>query len=621
MRSPALHLLTGASLLALTSLLGGCGGDITHAPAPEPAPPPLSEAVPPADPAPGEPVLNRPEAPGAFTLTPTADKSLRFSWTSAAGASEYRLFEDADGASGDALVATLPASATRFDRAVLWPTRLHARYRLQACNAAGCSEAAPITLPEGLARAVDFLKAANPGAGDRLGSQVALSADGQTLAVGAPGEGGAGDALPGSGAVYMFQRTEGVWRQQAYLKAAYPDSGDQFGAALALSADGLTLAVGAPTEDGAAAGVGGLESNNGRLNSGAAYVFTRSGSEWRQQAYVKALVSDNNDQFGYALALSGDGRTLAVGAPAEDSSAGGVAGAPSDNGLSDSGAVLVYVLGDTGWRYQAFLKAGLPDKDHRFGIALALSSDGGTLAVGAPFDSSAASGVDGDQANKGSLNSGAVHLFAREGPTWQQQAYLKASNNGRGDLFGGALALSGDGRLLAVGALYEDSAARGTGGDQNDEGARDSGAVYLFAHDGGGGGAWRQQAYLKASNTDPVDLFGSQLALSADGTLLAVGAPLEASAASGLDADQADNSGSASGAVYLFARGGAGWQQRAYLKGPQSETGDQYGLALALSADGGVLAVGVRNESSAASGVNAPDADSGSVRSGAAYVY
>jgi len=132
---------------------------------------------------------------------------------------------------------------------------------------------------------------------------------------------------------------------------------------------------------------------------------------------------------------------------------------------------------------------------------------------------------------------------------WTQQAYVKASNTDAGDRFGWSVALSGDGSTLAIGARWEDSNATGIDGDQADNSASFAGAVYVFVRDELD--IWTQQAYVKASNTDADDEFGHSVALSGDGSTLAVGAYLEASNATGIDGDQADNTAFA-GAVYLY---------------------------------------------------------------------
>src|SRR5438128_1322177 len=118
-----------------------------------------------------------------------------------------------------------------------------------------------------------------------------------------------------------------MWSQQAYLKASNTDAGDDFGFAVAISGD--TVVVGAAGEDSNATGVDGDGTNNSASNSGAAYVFVRSGTMWSQQAYLKASNTDAGDDFGFAVAISGD--TVVVGAPGEDSNATGVDGDGTNN--------------------------------------------------------------------------------------------------------------------------------------------------------------------------------------------------------------------------------------------------------------------------------------------------
>ncbi|MEX1056090.1 MAG: hypothetical protein WED11_00050 [Natronospirillum sp.] len=115
-----------------------------------------------------------------------------------------------------------------------------------------------------------------------------------------------------------------------------------FGLSLGLAGDGNTLAVGAYGESSSAQGIGGDQSDNSALRSGAVYTFTRSGSTWSQQANIKATNADTEDWFGHTIALSGDGNTLAVGALAEDSNATGVNSDQTDNSATNSGAVYLY---------------------------------------------------------------------------------------------------------------------------------------------------------------------------------------------------------------------------------------------------------------------------------------
>jgi len=242
---------------------------------------------------------------------------------------------------------------------------------------------------------------------------------------------------------------------------------------------------------------------------------------------------------------------------------------------------------------------------------VALSQD--TLAVGTPNEASSAIGVDGIQDDNSASYSGAVYIFRRSLDTWVQEAYIKASNTGSGDNFGNSVALSAD--SLAVGARFEDSAATGTGSGQNDDNtASNSGAVYMFRHIGI---VWAQEVYLKASNTDSEDNFGISISLMSD--TLAVGAHREASKGQGVDGVQANNEAQGSGAVYLFQRTGEGWVQKTYLKASNTDSGDAFGTSVSLSGD--TLAIGAPLEDSAASGISGNQNDNTSSDSGAAYIF
>src|SRR5258708_6053667 len=135
-----------------------------------------------------------------------------------------------------------------------------------------------------------------------------------------------------SGAAYVFVRSGTNWKQQAYLKASNTGVGDNFGYSVAASGD--TVVVGARVESSNATGVNGNQNDNSAASSGAAYVFVRSGTNWNQQAYLKASNTGLGDFFGWSAALSGD--TIALGAYTESSSATGINGNQSDNSASQS---------------------------------------------------------------------------------------------------------------------------------------------------------------------------------------------------------------------------------------------------------------------------------------------
>src|SRR6185503_4476349 len=171
--------------------------------------------------------------------------------------------------------------------------------------------------------------------------------------------------------------------------------------------------------------------------------------------------------------VSGDGSTLAVGAPRESSATAGSAAAPV-------GAVHLYARSGATWSAGDHLALSSTDAGNFFGLGIALSPDGARLAVGAPIEPRAASDepLDSCSADLG----GTVYLFARTGASWGSRVRVQGSNTCKDDHFGQSVALSRDGSILAVGANGEDSAAPGIDKDPNDNSAHDAGAAYVL-HD------------------------------------------------------------------------------------------------------------------------------------------
>lgn len=404
-----------------------------------------------------------------------------------------------------------------------------------------------------------YIKASNAEPGDRFGISVSLSADGNTLAVGASGEAGGIAGIGGnqadnsasfSGAVYVFNRSGSSWSQQTYIKASNPGASDSFGSVVSLSDNGDVLAVGAYNEGSNATDIDGDQTNDLASSAGAVYVFNYDGTNWAQQAYIKASNTDANDWFGRAISLSGDGTALAVGAPFEDSN-----GNPASNSRPDSGAVYMFKYNGTVWLQEELLKTVSLDNDDQFGSSVSLDANGSVVAIGAPRESSNATGIDGAgaAADNSAAWAGAVYIARRSfiisAWRWTLGNYIKASNTDAGDQFGKSISLSSDGSLLAVGAKFEDSTAAGFNGDQGDNTGTNPGAVYLFSYDGS---IWAQDNYLKASNPATVHVFGDQVNLSGDGNTLAVATSSEDSSATGIGGDSTDDSASNAGAVYLY---------------------------------------------------------------------
>ncbi len=469
-------------------------------------------------------------------------------------------------------------------------------------------------------KSIAYIKASNAKKDDQFGYTVALSGDGNTMAVGTTAEDSAAKGINGNqsdhsalnaGAVYVFTRSGDTWSQQAYVKASNAKAGDQFGASLALSGDGNTLAVSATGEGSAATGINGNQADTSMAGAGAIYVFTRSGATWSQQAYVKASNTgekEEGDQFGYSIALSSDGNTLAVGAIAEDSAASGINGNQADNSADGAGAVYVFARTGTTWSQQAYVKPwNTTVRGGLFGYSVGLSGNGDTLAVGA---------YDEDRGK------GAAYIFTRSGGTWSQQMRLQSSNAEAGDSLGCSIAISDDGNTMVAGAFDEDSLLRGI--QPPNEGSNDArsdvstGAAYVFVRNGT---AWTQQAFIKATNTRLNDQFAWALSLSRDANTLAVGSHLEDSGATGLNGNQEDASAVDSGAVYVYTRSGATWIPAAYVKGSNTKASAEFAISLALNRDGKVLAVGAFKENGGGAGVNPARAVKPAPESGAAYVY
>jgi hypothetical protein len=366
-----------------------------------------------------------------------------------------------------------------------------------------------------------FIKTPNPQAYTYFGSAVALSADGNTLAASATGESGAATGVNGtqaydcsvaptincaigSGAVYVFSRTAGVWSgTPTYVKASNSKPSMGFGSAVALSADGNTLVAGAADESSSATGVGGNPAYdcdvtpevNCAYSSGAAYVYTRSGSIWgNSPVYLKPNTTTSYMYFGATVAVSADGNTLAIGATGEASSASGIDGNPESDCYTtgthcsySSGAVYTYVRNGAVWASDHYIKAPHTGDYDNFGAALALNADGTALTITAPGEGGSSAGVDGPD-NDLMTGAGAAFFYTRSDSTWTAPRYIKASNPDKSDSFGNSVALSGDGTVLAVGAIYEESAATGFNGNQVDDCgsttaancAWTSGAVYVY---------------------------------------------------------------------------------------------------------------------------------------------
>ena len=479
---------------------------------------------------------------------------------------------------------------------------LDARFHLEGSQLVLSIEEAAATYPLTIDPIVQaaYLKASNPGSGDRFGNAIALSGD--TLVVAARSERSAATGVDGdqsdnsasnAGAAYVFVRSGKTWSQQAYLKASNTDSGDYFGSSVAISGD--TIVIGATAEDSSATGVGGDESKNDASQSGAAYVFQRSGMTWTQSAYLKAVNTGSPDMFGTSVAIAAD--TIAVGAIQENSAATGINGDPFNDLATNAGAVYLFERSGATWIPGDYVKASNTNSGDHFGISVAL--DGDVLVVGARYEASAASGVDGDQTDNSIANSGAAYVFGRTAGVWSQEAYLKASSPSVNETFGGAVTVSGD--TVVVGAPIG--------------GALFQGEAFVFTRNGT---TWSHQADLvPAPLQSGILRFAATLSLS--GERLLVGAYNDKSGVPGVNANPLDQSQNAAGAAHLFVRTGTAWTKEAYFKAPAPGFLDLFGSSCSLSGDTAV--VSAPRDDSAAAGVDGDPTDDSLFDAGGVVVF
>ena len=277
------------------------------------------------------------------------------------------------------------------------------------------------------------IQAASPSAADNFGSKVSMSSDGTKVAVAAHYQDSGGN---GAGAVYIYTYSGGSWGSEVRLLAPDAAAGDQFGHGLAISGDGTKVIVGAHAE------------TTGGSWSGAAYIFTYSGSSWDAGTKIVASDAQVEDNFGYDVSINSDGTKVIVGALYEDT------------GGSNAGAAYIFVYNGSSWDTGTKIMAPDPEVDDVFGNGVYMSSDGTKVIVGA----------DAEDGGSGSpLNAaGTAYIFTYSGSSWDTGTKIMAPDAEAGDRFGRFVAMNSDGTKVIVGATEE-----GTGGSS-------AGAVYVF---------------------------------------------------------------------------------------------------------------------------------------------
>ena len=355
-------------------------------------------------------------------------------------------------------------------------------------------------------------------AGELFSTGLALSGNGLWAAVGAPSGKTSGNAY---GYVDLYQYQAGSWVRKQRLLASDPLVGANFGASIALSHDGAYLAVGAPS------------ALDGSTSSGAVYLYSYKNSAY---SFVQKLVPPSSvagDNFGYAVACSSSGNHLVIGAPGRKPAS-----------YSNEGVAYVFVQNGTTWVHQATLDATEGNTNTSVGAAVAISEDGSVVVLG----------CDADQTT--SLPNGAGFVFTRTGTTWMQAATLSAAVYSAGMKLGRSVAISQDGRWIAVGAPNY-TANNVT-----------FGAVFLYRNLYE---AWIAGGILYPDTEAITQAFGASVSLNQDGSRLAIGEPL---------------TGSTTGRVYLYSRSGIVWTFGQKLARTAAAALDRLGTKVLLDAVG-----------------------------------
>ena len=318
-----------------------------------------------------------------------------------------------------------------------------------------------------------------------------------------------------------------------------PDAGDALGYSVAISADGNAAIAGAPTHDG------------GGADAGAAFVFVKGEDGWSSAVKLTSPSAAANNRFGESVSISADGGFVIVGSPGNDTGRGAayIFAKPATGWADASGGAAAKLTARDGWNLD------------RFGISVSMSADGAAVVVGAR----------GDDSEKG-----AAYVFTKPAAGWRDSsgaAKLAAADGAARDLFGDSVSISGDGLTVVAGAPGRDDG---------------KGAAYLFAKPG----AWWGRALISSSTklTDadgkPGARFGDAVSASANGGVIAVGAPANAYE---------------KGAAHVFVKPSGGWASAASsieltaseeLTASDGDYGGAFGTAVSVSGDGAKILVG-----------------------------
>lgn len=292
---------------------------------------------------------------------------------------------------------------------------------------------------------------------EHFGASVAISSDGSYVIIGSPDAESVGTA-------YIFKRINSTWAQEVELKANNAQHGPNFGCSVSISDDGSRVIVGNYEHIG---------------QTGKAYIFSRTGTSWTQEAVLIAIDGTNGDFFGYSVSISNDGMYSIIGAYRNN---------------SGNGAAYIFMRSGTTWNQQAKLVANDAYFNSYFGNSVDISGDGSICVV--------------TSYNKNN-STGQAYIFIRSGTNWSQSQGLIAGDGSTNDNFGYSCSISTNGSRIIIGSRYGDKPS-----------VADCGSVYIFDKFGP---IWTQQAEVNPSNGISNGSFGCSISISGDGNLIVAG--------------------------------------------------------------------------------------------------
>lgn len=527
------------------------------------------------------PAFTQTSIPAAPTLTASAEfKGLRFNWARVAGATSYQLEYRPRQTGAFNKIASFTASTT--STGFSFPLHLYdwtyARYRLAACNSAGCSRSAAVSVSSLRLEAVGYFKTTNTMSFQQFGADVDLAPDGYNFVAAAPGE-TVSSTGNDSGAVYVFRRVNRVWTQRARLTPVappYQNSSHYKEQTVAISASGDTVAV----------GLGAFEHMRNDPGRGEVQVFHWNGTTWTHVLVPRVPSS----LFGDWVELTDSGETLAVGYfdPGNYTNArvaiyqlvnGAWQLVRTITGRTDNGETCTYlphghafsrdgstvaqicelprtqgeyfdgnfirVYSGSNWATRAdlHLASSFPSTYGYISRGMGMSANGDTIAA----NIAAVAAETADEATS------QVNVFKRVGGVYSQTGGLTPGSWADGtprSAYGEAIAVSGNGETIAVGQTTDSGYGLGPRAAPLNPGGQMVGAVYVYRLVG----TWQLANMVKPNYRYSVgfESFGGLVALSDSGKTLLIGNDLERSSSVGIGSDWHRNDSTNAGAVWMY---------------------------------------------------------------------